>query len=62
MAGSIPVHRPVLVGLDGQDNIDQGRDGETFRLSIEPYPVRSVGLSQTASEQVLLEFPSRLRP
>ncbi|MCB0907543.1 MAG: hypothetical protein KDB63_10555 [Nocardioidaceae bacterium] len=47
MAGSIPVHRPVLVGLDGQDNIDQGRDGETFRLSIEPYPVRSVGLSQS---------------
>ena len=47
MAGNIAVHRPVLVGLDGQDNIDQGPDGETFRLSLEPYPVRSVGLTQS---------------
>lgn len=47
MAGSIPDRRPLLVGLDAQDNVRLGPDGEYVTLSIEPFPVRTVALSQS---------------
>ncbi|MFN8196096.1 MAG: FtsX-like permease family protein [Nocardioidaceae bacterium] len=61
MAGGIPELRPVLVGLDGRNNLRPGKgDGLAFDLTEEVFPVRSVGLTRSTPffgpEGMLVDF------
>lgn len=48
MVGDIPDLRPVIVGLDGGDNLTKRDDGgEDFQLTLEAFPVRTVATASS---------------